>query len=218
MIKGIAFDMDGLMFDTEQLAIYGWQHAGELLGYPITKEMVLKTFGLNKENTRKVWEEYFGTEFPNEKALKIRQDYAEELIEKNGLPVKKGLYSLISFLKENGIRFTIATSSDEKKVRRYLKQVGLSTDFGEIVCGDKIAHGKPEPDIYLKAAEVMGLEPKDCIALEDSAAGILSAFRAGMKPVMIPDILSPDKETEALIYKKLDSLEEVISFLLQENN
>lgn len=218
MICGVIFDMDGVMFDTERLAIDAWCQAGKKLGYEITRKMVLKTFGLNKENTKKVWQNIFGTDFPFEQALKLRLDYAAEKIEEQGIPIKPGLKELIVYLQEKQILFTIATSSEEKKVRRYLEKAELSHCFSEIVCGDQVKKGKPEPDIYRKAAETLGVPAQDCIAIEDSAAGILSAYRAGLKPVMIPDILQPDEETKTRIYAKKDSLKEMIFFLEEENH
>ena len=85
--------------------------------------------------------------------------------------------------------------------------------FDEIVCGPEVAHGKPQPDIYIAAAKKLGLKPEECIGLEDSSNGILAAYRAGVAPVMVPDLDEPDDETKKLLYAKAKSLKDVIPLL-----
>ncbi len=138
-------------------------------------------------------------------------------IEKKGMPVKKGLFELLVFLRERSIKFTIATSSARKN-GYFLQKAGIAEYFGEIVTGDMISRGKPDPDIYLKACELIGMNPGDCIALEDSLMGIQSAHRAGLKPVMIPDLVPPDAETEKRLFARAGSLLEVIDLLRHEND
>ena len=132
------------------------------------------------------------------------------------MPVKPGLRPLLAFLRKNGYGMTVATSTDEEKTRYNLAKAGVEGYFAKIVCGDMVARGKPEPDIYLKACEVLGLAPAACMALEDSPAGILAAYRAGMRPVMVPDTVQPDAATEKLLYAKLPALDGVIGLLEQK--
>ena len=95
----------------------------------------------------------------------------------------------------------------------YLTSVGLQNSFDELISGYMVEKGKPEPDIYLYAAEKLGVEPSDCMVLEDSPAGILAAHRAGCYPVMIPDQDEPTPETEEILFAKADSLKCIISLL-----
>ena len=217
MIKGVAFDMDGLMFDTERLAVKAWRFAGAQMGYRVPEELVLKTLGLNAENSRQIFTQHFGSDFDFNSARNMRVDYVTDYIRKNGMPLKTGLMELLLYLKANHYRYTVATSTDRERTAYYFEKAGISGFFDEIVCGDMIVRGKPEPDIYLKAGSIMGLNPDECIALEDSPSGILSAFRAGMKPVMIPDLIEPDKETDKMLYAKLPSLLHVIVLLGQQS-
>jgi HAD superfamily hydrolase (TIGR01509 family) len=213
MIKGIVLDMDGVMFDTERLAIKAWSFAGAQAGLSITEELVMKTIGLNTENTKRVLFERLGSDFDFEAVRKIRVDYALDYIERNGMPMKYGLFELLDYLKTNCYKITVATSTESAKVKYYFSKSGLSEYFNEIVCGDMIIKGKPEPDIYLKACEMLGLTPPECLALEDSPNGILSAYRAGMKPVMIPDLIEPDDELRRTIYAEVPTLSHVIPLL-----
>jgi HAD superfamily hydrolase (TIGR01509 family) len=217
MIKGIIFDMDGLMFDTERLVIKAWDFAGKQMGYSITKDIVIKTLGLNTENTRRVFIEHLGNNFDFYVIRKIRVDYMTDYIDKNGIPIKTGLIELLDFLKSNHYKMTVATSTEKEKTEYYFKKANISYYFDDIVCGDMIERGKPEPDIYLKASKIIGVAPNECLALEDSPIGILSAYRAGMKPVMIPDLVKPNEETNKILYAKLPTLFDVIELLNNQN-
>ena len=214
MIKAIAFDMDGLMFDTEALMMEAWRIVGARAGYDIPPRVVKKTVGLNADRTELIfWEEY-GRDFDYRGLRDQRLAWVADYIVKNGMPIKPGLIPLLEYLRENGIRFTIATSSSDSRTRYNLEVAGLTSYFTEpLVCNDAIVNGKPDPEIYLKAAAALQTDPADCLALEDSPMGILSASRAGLRPIMIPDLVEPTEEIKALLYRQFSSLEEVIPFL-----
>lgn len=213
MIKAVIFDMDGIMFDTEYLAVPAWCQAGKQLGYPITEKIVYETFGMNRENTKKVLQEYFGENFDFDEAARLRTEYETKFIEKNGVPIKKGLLELLIYLKQNQYLFTVATSSREKRAKRLFELAGISHFFETFVCGDMIKKGKPAPDIYCKACELLKVKPENSIVLEDSYAGITAAFCAGIKTVMIPDMVQWNESIEKMLYAKLDSLLDVIPLL-----
>lgn len=216
MIKGIVFDMDGLMFDTERIAMDGWDYAASELGLEIPREIQVKTLGLTEENTKQLFEDYMGENFDFYKAKDLRISYVYSYIEKNGVPLKEGLIELLDYLKANKYAIAVATSTEEEKAKYLLKKAGIYGYFNVVVCGNMIEKGKPEPDIYLKASELLGIPPSECLALEDSISGILSADRAGMKSVMIPDIVQPNQEIKNLLYAYLTSLLDVIK-LLEDN-
>ncbi len=216
MIKGIAFDMDGLMFDTEKLAVDAWMMAGEELGLTIPYALVEETFGLTGALTRKILFRHFGDDFDCDGFFTVYRKYRQFIAEKEGIRMKKGLKELLDFLRENGYSYTVATSSYEKDARRNFEKTGTSHYFGAIVCGNMIQNSKPAPDIYLKACEILNLPPCECMALEDSPMGIRAAFAAGLSPVLVPDLAKVDKETEKMVYKKADSLLDVITLLKEE--
>lgn len=216
MIKGIVFDMDGLMFDTERLSVRGWAFAGKQMGFDITEAMALKTLGLNIRDTERILRNVLGEGFDFSGAREIKVDYMTSYIERNGIPKKAGLTELLDYLTANHFKITVATSTERERAQYYFEKAGISKYFNKIVCGDMIEHGKPEPDIYLKASEILGVDPDECLALEDSPMGILSAYRAGVKPVMIPDLLQPDEKTSSLLYAKLSTLLDVIELLSKQ--
>ena len=212
-ISLIIFDMDGLMFDTEKLAIPTWKKAGEEYGFSIEPAHIAKTIGINVKDTQKVFENYFGKDFPFCKIRKKREKYAFDYMEENGIPVKEGLYELIDYLEDQKIIKAVATSSERKKAERYLSLANIENRFEYIVCGDEVIKGKPDPDIFIKVARKAGFNPDQCLVLEDSENGIKAASRAGMMPVFIKDINSLSKDTKKLVFKEFNSLFEVKEFL-----
>lgn len=214
-ITAVLFDMDGLVLDTEKLYTRFWQEAAIALGYPMTKEQALGMRSLNRGAGLAKMQSYFGPDVDYDKIREKRIELMDAFVEQEGVSLKSGIHELLAYLKEHGIKTSIATSSPMERTVLYLSSVGLQNSFDELVSGYMVEKGKPEPDIYLYAAKKLGVKPEECMVLEDSPAGILAAFRAGCKPVMVPDQDRPDKETKALLYAEAESLLTVISLLEQ---
>jgi HAD superfamily hydrolase (TIGR01509 family) len=215
MIKAVIFDMDGLMFDTERVVMKSWDYSGEQLGYGKLGSSVYHTMGLTTESTREYFTGKYGKEFPYDTFRKIGSEFAADDIAKNGVPVKDGLMDLLKFLKDSGFKAAVATSTRSRSAMGYFESLAITGYFDTIVCGDMITHGKPDPEIYLKASGQLGVPPEECMVLEDSPYGITAAFRAGMKPVMIPDLVQPE-HIQKMLYARLNSLTEVIGLLSGE--
>ena len=124
--------------------------------------------------------------------------------------MKEGVRELLSYLKEAGYKIGLASSSRRESIESHLSRAGISSYFESITSGDMVEHSKPEPDIYRIACASLSVEPENAIAIEDSPNGLKSAYRAGMYPVMVPDMIAPTKETDELIGgRKFDSLIQV---------
>lgn len=205
-IKGILFDMDGLILDTEKLYCRFWQEAARILGYPMTMEQALGMRSLSRHAGEAKLKSYFGEGISYTEVREKRIELMDAFVEKEGVTTKPGIWELLAFLQEKQIRTAIATSSPIGRTKKYLSSVHLENEFDEIVSGYMVEHGKPEPDIYVYAARQLGLKPENCIVLEDSPAGILAAYRAGCMPVMIPDLDEPDEETRKLLFAQAESL------------
>jgi len=212
-ITAILFDMDGLVLDTEKLYTRFWQEAANMLGYPMTKEQALGMRSLNRGAGLAKMQSYFGSEVDYDAIRAKRIELMDTFVEKEGVTLKPGIRELLAYLKEQGIKTAIATSSPLERTVLYLTSVGLEKSFDELVSGYMVEKGKPEPDIYLYAAKMLDVKPEHCIVLEDSPAGILAAYRAGCLPVMIPDQDEPDEETKALLYAQVERLDRVICLL-----
>lgn len=212
-IKGMLFDMDGLILDTEKLYTRFWQEAANALGYPMTREQALGMRSLSREFGAAKLQSYFDRPVVYEEVRLKRIELMNAFIEKEGVEAKVGVQELIAYLKENGIKAAIATSSPLNRTEKYLESVGLKDAFDKLISGYMVKKGKPEPDIYQLAAAELGLAPQECLALEDSPSGILSASRAGCFPVMIPDQDEPGEETEQILFAKADRLDKVIGLM-----
>ncbi|NLU09884.1 MAG: HAD family phosphatase [Tepidanaerobacter acetatoxydans] len=214
----VIFDMDGLMFDTERLTVWAWERAGKDFGYEITPDITIGATGLDARDTVTYFKKCLGENFPYFEIRKAKSAYFDKYIKENGLPVKEGLYELIDFLEKASIPKAVATSTYRKKAEECLSFANVKDRFDLIVCGDDVSRGKPEPDIFLKAAEGLNCLPNECIVLEDSENGLKAALRAKMYPICVPDLKTPSKEVRRLIFKEFSSLLEVKDFLEKEIN
>ena len=212
-MKSVVFDMDGLMFDTERVAILAWDYAGEKMGIGKTGYMVYKTLGMNVDASNQIWIKEFGEKYSTEELWKYTREFYHDFYENNKVPIKKGLYVLLDYLKKNGYKLAVASSTSKRGVERNLKDAGVLEYFDALICGDMVEKSKPEPEIYLKACAALGAEPSETIALEDSRNGLLSAHRAGMKVIMVPDLWEADEEVKEFLWTMCKDLEEVKEFL-----
>lgn len=216
-IDAVIFDMDGLMFDTEKLWLDSVIKTNEVYGYKVPTEVVIDCMGMRKDFINKRFKEVMGQDFDTDEFRRLNKIFAVNDVEKNGLKIKKGLIELLEFLKSKNIKVALASSSKMDKIKQRFKEANLSMDYFEyIIGGDMVTNPKPDPSIYIKSCEVLGVEPENAIALEDSEYGILSAYRAGMKPILIPDIKCPDQDTINISYKKYDNLLQVIDLFKKD--
>lgn len=213
-MKAFIFDMDGLMFDTERVFIGAWDYAGEKMGLGKAGFMVMRTLGMNTESCNQAWRDEFGPDVDINALWTHSRDYLEDYYSKNSVSVKPGLYELLAYLKGQGYRLAVASSTKKAKVERNLADANVRQYFDAVIAGDMVERSKPEPDIYLKAAETLGVDPVDCTALEDSRNGLLSAHAAGMRAVMVPDLWQPDDVVKAFITGPFDSLLDVRDWLV----
>ena len=215
-IRGILFDMDGLVLDSEVLYTRFWREAAQALGYPMTVEQSLGVRSLGKKLGQPYLERCFGPGIDYTTVRSKRIDLMDAYVAEHGIAPKPGIYELMDFLEEQGIAAAITSSSPMGAIQKHLGAVNLLHRFQKLCSGHEIPNGKPAPDIYLYGAAQLGLEPGECLALEDSPTGILAAYRAGCLPVMIPDLDQPGEETASLLYAKADSLADIAALLKKE--
>lgn len=212
-VQGVLFDMDGIVLDTEKLYARFWREAANDLGYPMTWNQALGMRSLSRSAGQAKLESYFGAGISIEEVRARRIELMERHIDENGVEPKPGIIELLYHLDDQGIPKAITTSSPLERIQRYLGPLGLLERFDRLCTGYEVPKGKPEPDIYLYGAACLGLEPQDCLALEDSPAGVLSAYRAGCMTVMVPDMDQPDEEIRKILYAQADSLTDVIEMI-----
>ncbi len=217
MTKAVIFDMDGLMLDTEKLLAKYWMQSAHEHGFPMQLEHVLGIRSLSAIYAKPKLQAIFGESFNYEEIRARRRQLTAEHLEKYGIEKKKGLDELLQYLKDTNRKIAVATATDKERTEIYLKQVGVYDYFDTFVCGDMVKVGKPDPEIYLTACHAVGFAPFECMALEDSPNGIRSAYSAGCKAVMIPDLSQPEEDLKPLLYACVPTLSDVINILKGES-
>ena len=192
--KLVIFDMDGLMLDTEPLALDGWKVVSKELNLTIPDDLPPKLIGLNRELCKSTMIEHMG-HFDFDRALDILHKSVDDHLEAHGAPLKPGLIHMLDKLEEMGIKKSVATSTGTTRALMKLNLADIAQRFHVIIGGDQVPYSKPAPDIFLKAAEASGVEPHDCIVLEDSTAGAQGGYSAGMQVIVIPDLHPPTETT-----------------------
>ena len=216
MIKAIVFDMDGVIFDTENLFIGCWKSLAEEIQIEDLETVLRKCIGTNEQKTREIMIAHYGDQFDFDHYRERVREIFTHTVETQGMPLKKGVYELLDFLKAKGYRIGLASSTRVETIRRELRSVGLEDYFEVIIGGNMVTHSKPHPEIYRLACEKLGIHPEEAIAIEDSLNGIRSAYDAGLKPIMVPDLIQPTKEIQPLLYQKFNDLLEVKNFIEEQ--
>lgn len=216
-IAGILFDMDGLVLDSEILYSRFWREACAHFGFEMCYEQSLQMRALNAQLGQEKIRNFFGEQADYTAIREKRIELMDAFIEEQGVALKPGIRELLAFAKEQGLKTAITSSSPLDRIQSHLGRHNLHTAFNALVSGRQVPRGKPEPDIYLRGAEVLGLKPGSCLALEDAPSGILSAYRAGCLPVMIPDLDQPDENTLPLLFGKAESLQDIIDLINAQN-
>lgn len=216
MIEAVVFDMDGVILDTEKLVIECSLIIAPKYGINNVEEHCRVATGCNREYTKKLWEKRYGKEvsyddFRAERAKLFHKKFYE------GEPLLKvGAIECLKWLKEHGIKTALASSTASEHVIPELKHVGAYEYLDEIITGEMVTRSKPEPDIFLLACEKLGVNPANTFAIEDSYNGIRSARAAGMRAIMVPDLLPPTDEMQELSEVILEDLIKVRDYIKEE--
>lgn len=190
----VIFDMDGVIFDSEKLVVECWKEVADVHGMVGVEEVCRECFGTNREVSRQKFKAHYGPDFPYDEYKKEMSDLFFSRSSGGRLPMKPGVVELLTALRKNGIRTAIASSTRRTVVYAEIGDAGLLDFFDRIICGDMVEHSKPDPEIFLKACEQLGVEPEKAYVIEDSYNGIRAAYAGGMHPIMVPDQMEPDDE------------------------
>ncbi len=182
------------MLDTERIAQQAGMAACADHGFNMTIEIAMQLLGRNSRDADIFLSQQFGPTFD---AAAVRERFKaryEEALFSNGIPVKAGLHTMLDWLESIPLPKAVATSTRHDMARKKLESVNVLHRFPHVIGGDQVVNGKPAPDIFLEAASRLGVQPKHCVVLEDSEAGVRAALAAGMTPIMIPDLKPPTTE------------------------
>lgn len=213
LLQGVIFDMDGLMFDTERLSARCWEQVGREFGLDITESFLVGVRGVTRREFQRIFEQRYGDRADYETVMGRKTELFRQEIRQNGVPVKPGLPELLTFLREQKIPAAMATATNQEIARRYLTETGLTAFFDQLVFGDQVRRGKPDPEIFLYSAQRLGVLPERSVVLEDSLNGVLAGIRGGFRTIMVPDMTRPPPELERKLFHKCEDLFQVMDCL-----
>ncbi len=205
-IRAFIFDMDGLLFDTENLYLSHAKETEHELGHSIPTELHIEAIGRTFPDVKRIFLDHLGPDFPMDHFMQRTKERVYEHIDRYGITIKPGAFELLQALKARGIMTILASSSAYWMIKKNLAAAKMNSYFDLIVSGEEVEHGKPAPDIFLLAANRAGLQPEECVVLEDSNNGALAGCAAGMRTVMVPDVKPPIAEVEKKVFRVYPSL------------
>jgi HAD superfamily hydrolase (TIGR01509 family) len=211
-VEAAIFDMDGTLIDSEAVYIAGMQEAAETLGLALPLELCHAMVGVPRDGCNVLLLNHYGPDFD----LQVFRGHYSNSVErrmKERVPVKPGVVELLDFLAARGLPLAIATSALRATAERNLGRAGLLDRFAVLTARDEVEHPKPAPDLYLEAARRLGVAPGACVAFEDSSIGVIAAHAAGMRTVMVPDILPPTDEARAKSFHVAEDLHEILRLM-----
>ena len=210
--EAVIFDMDGLLLDSERLELQAFNLACDQFELGAQVKVFERCVGANSELRDRTLKEGFEGAVDFRKFRDVWEAEYAIITHKRVIPLKAGAIDLLNAMRSKGMPVAVATSSSSDHAHSKLKSSGIYHYFDSIVGGDQVSESKPSPEIYLKAAQELGVLPVYCMALEDSPNGVRAAVSAGMTVVQIPDLVQPDEELLKLGHIVLGSLAAVLSY------
>ncbi len=212
-IKAVVFDMDGIIFDSERLVIDCWKVVAEKYAIPDIEEACNECLGVNGVETKEKFLNRYGQDFPYDAYKNEMSKIYHDNYDGGRLPMKIGVVELLEYIKNCNLKVALASSTRSEVVTQQLKDAGILKYFQVIVGGDMVTRSKPQPDIFLKACEELGVAPQESFAIEDSYNGIRAAAAGHLRPLMVPDLMPPTTEMQELSENIFDTLLDVKGYL-----
>lgn len=213
----ILFDVDGLMVDSEKLSFTIIKEILQEHGYEMSLDFYIKLIGISQQTGAQLISETFPGVNGMTDVFSVFEERYKEAVKKGCLKLKPGLCELLDELDQRNIPRAVASSNVEEVVKTNLESANVLHRIDAVVYDGMVKHVKPYPDLFLKAAELLGAKPGECLVLEDSTAGIQAAYSAGIPAIVIPDLIQPTEETLKMCIGRMESLFDVIKYIIQND-
>jgi HAD superfamily hydrolase (TIGR01509 family) len=210
--SAVVCDMDGLLVDSERMERRVWQLVATELGIELSDETFATFVGHSGDRNDALLRHYFGEAFDVPRFRAMCHRGMRDLVECEGVALRPGAREWLAFVADLGIPLALATSSGPAAVQERLGDV-LHL-FAAVATRADVEHGKPHPDLYLEASRRLGIAPHTALAVEDSPAGTQAALAAGMRVVVVPDLVEPPDDLASrltAVFSSLDALREAVS-------
>lgn len=216
--SAVVFDMDGIIFDSERLVMDCWKVVADKYQIHNIEEACYECLGVNRVETREKFLSRYGQDFPYDAYKGEMSGIYHDNYDGGRLPLKAGVIELLTYLKENSVKVGLASSTHSEVVTQQLRDAGILEYFQVVIGGDMVMRSKPQPDIFLKACEELGVEPEESFAIEDSYNGIRAAAAGHLRPLMVPDLMPPTEEMLELSEAVFDTLLDVKRYLYEKTH
>ena len=215
MIRAVIFDMDGTLLDSERIVLKAWQYVIDKYSLPFDLSLPYRSIGLNYASMKTLFLSELGEDYPFDKYWGYAKQYLQNAKRRTAYPVKAGFDELCTYLKANKVEMYVATSTYHASAANELEHSGILGYFDGIIGGDEITRGKPDPEIFITAAEKTGFVKSECLIVEDSSNGIRAGIASGIRTVFIKDIVDVPSEITDKIFARCDDLSGVIGIISQ---
>ena len=215
MIRAVIFDMDGTLLDSERIVLKAWQYVIDKYSLPFDLSLPYRSIGLNYDSMKTLFLSELGEDYPFDKYWGYAKQYLQNAKRRTAYPVKAGFDELCTYLKANKIGMYVATSTYHASAAKELEHSGILGYFDGIIGGDEITRGKPDPEIFVTAAEKTGFDKSECLIVEDSSNGLRAGIASGIRTVFIKDIVDVPSEITDKVFARCDDLSGVIGIISQ---
>lgn len=215
MIRAVIFDMDGTLLDSERIVLKAWQYVIDKYSLPFDLSLPYRSIGLNYASMKTLFLSELGEDYPFDKYWGYAKQYLQNAKRRTAYPVKAGFDELCTYLKANKIGMYVATSTYHASAANELEHSGILGYFDGIIGGDEITRGKPDPEIFITAAEKTGFDKSECLIVEDSSNGLRAGIASGIRTVFIKDIVDVPSEITDKVFARCDDLSGVIGIITQ---
>lgn len=212
-IKAIIFDCDGTLLDSERIYLSTWDMVTKPMGYTVPIEVLLDNRGKGTEYCRANLLRAMGEDFPLDEIYKQRKILNEQVFMATENVVKEGVETLLSWMKEHQILAAVASAKTHKMTSDHLEHAKLLGYFETVIGGDMVEKNKPEPDSFLKAAQMMSVSSENCLVIGDTLSDMMAAKAAGMRAVFVPDLVEADDSIRKLADVVIDRIDKIIDII-----